>query len=164
MKKKLRKLRKEALPFFIFYLIFDIAIIGTFIVAIHNNQSLEGFDKLTAIFNELFNDLVSFKFLSAIFVDFSGFMTASLYTFIAFVVLFIAWKLKFTNSHEYDGIEHGSSEWSKDGEEFEKLDDGREILNKKGGFILSRKHYLGTDLKKVAINKNVLVVGRFWCW
>ena len=41
---------------------------------------------------------------------------------------------------------------------------GREILNRKSGFILSKDHYLGTDLKKVLINKNVLVVGRIRCW
>ena len=37
-------------------------------------------------------------------------------------------------------------------------------LNKKSGFILSKDHYLGTDLKKVLINKNVLVVGRIRSW
>ena len=39
-----------------------------------------------------------------------------------------------------------------------------DLLNKKSGFILSKDHYLGTDLKKVLINKNVLVVGRIRCW
>ncbi len=60
---------------------------------------------------------------------------------------------------EYDGKEHGSSAWAKDDEEFEKTADGKEILNKTSGFILSKSHYLGTDLKKVAINKNILVFG-----
>lgn len=45
-----------------------------------------------------------------------------------------------------------------------KTSDGRELLNKKSGFILSKDHYLGTDLKKVLINKNVLVVGRIRSW
>ena len=40
-----------------------------------------------------------------------------------------------------------------------KLPNGSEILNRKSGFILSKNHYLGTDLKKVAINKNILVIG-----
>ena len=164
MKKLLRKLKREIKPFLIFYLIFDILIIGTFIYAAHNNQHLTGFFKLSGIFGEFFNDLISFGFVKAIFVDFIGFATASLYTLVAFIILFILWKIKFATRYEYQGIEHGSSDWSKNGEEFDKLDDGKEILNKKNGFILSKTHYLGTDLKKVAINKNVLVVGRFWCW
>lgn len=163
MKKILRKLKKEVKPFFIFYLIFNIVIVGTFIYAASNYKSLSGYEKISGIFGEFFNDLVSFKFLQAIFVDFTGFLTASIYTLVAFVILFIVWKIKFSTRYEYQDIEHGSSDWSKNGEEFDKLDDGREILNKKNGFILSKNHYLGTDLKKVAINKNVLVVGRFWC-
>lgn len=60
---------------------------------------------------------------------------------------------------EYEGKEHGSSEWAKDDEEFDPTPDGKEILNREHGFILSKDHYLGTDLKKVAINKNILVFG-----
>ena len=66
--------------------------------------------------------------------------------------------IKDQNKSEYDGSENGSSEWSKRGEEF-RLIAGKEILNKKNGFILSKYHYLGTDLKSVAINKNILVFG-----
>ena len=66
---------------------------------------------------------------------------------------------KKSKTSEYEGIEQGSSDWSKGGEEFDKLPNGSEILNRKSGFILSKNHYLGTDLKKVAINKNILVIG-----
>ena len=61
--------------------------------------------------------------------------------------------------HDYQGEEHGSSAWSKGGEEYRKLPDGSQILNKTDGFILSRNHYLGTDPKKVKVNKNILVFG-----
>lgn len=163
-KSDLRKLKREVTPFLILYLIVDIVIIGTFIVAASHYKDVDSFQRLMGIFGEFFNDVLTFKFLTAIFVDFVGFLTASFYTFIVFIIMFIAWKIKFAKTYEYEGIEHGSSEWAKNGEEFDKLDDGREILNKKDGFILSKTHYLGTDLKKVAINKNILVVGRFWCW
>ena len=76
----------------------------------------------------------------------------------------ISKKIKFAKTSEYEGIENGSSDWAKHGEEFAKTSDGREILNRKSGFILSKDHYLGTDLKKVLINKNVLVIGRIGCW
>lgn len=77
----------------------------------------------------------------------------------AFVVLSIKYISSQREDHDYQGEENGSSDWSKNGEEFKKLPDGSEILNKKDGFILSRTHYLGTDGKKVKINKNILVFG-----
>lgn len=162
-KSNLRKLKREIMPFLIMYLIVDIVVIGTFVVASSHYSDVNSYQRLMGIFEEFFADVISLKFLTAIFVDLTGFLTASLYTFIVFVIMFIAWKIKFAKTYEYEGIEHGSSEWAKNGEEFDKLDDGREILNKKDGFILSKTHYLGTDLKKVAINKNILVVGRFRC-
>ena len=56
--------------------------------------------------------------------------------------------------HEYDDIEHGSSDWSENGEQYR-------ILNKKKGIILAEKNYLPVDKRG---NVNVLVVRRFWCW
>lgn len=161
---KLRKLKREIMPFLIMYLIVDIVVIGTFVVAASHYTDANSYQRIVGISGEFFSDIATLKFLTAIFVDFTGFLVASLYTLIVFIILFIAWKIKFAKTYEYEGIEHGSSEWAKNGEEFDKLDDGREILNKKDGFILSKTHYLGTDLKKVAINKNVLVVGRIWSW
>ena len=55
--------------------------------------------------------------------------------------------------HEYDGIEHGSSDWAT-GEKYA-------ILNKNKGIILAEKNYLPVDKRG---NVNVLVVGRIWCW
>ena len=109
-------------------------------------------------------DGIKFRFFLGIFLDFGGFINLTLWTFAAFVILFIAWKIKNGKDYEYQDIENGSSDWSKNGEEYDKLPDGSEVLNKKGGFILSKKHYLGTDLKKVKINKNILVIGRIRYW
>lgn len=53
--------------------------------------------------------------------------------------------------HEYSDIEHGSSDWSKGGEQYK-------ILNNKSGIILAENNYLPTDKRG---NVNVLVVGRF---
>lgn len=54
--------------------------------------------------------------------------------------------------HEYDDIEHGSSDWSENGEEYK-------TLSKNKGIILAQKEYLPIDKRG---NVNVLVVGRFW--
>lgn len=160
MKSNFTKLKREIIPFVIFYVIFDIVIVGTLVVALHNNVDITNTaDKIVAVFEEYFSDLTSLKFFTAIFVDFLGFLKASLWTLLFTIILFIAWKIKFTKTSEYEGIENGSSDWCRNGEEFDKLPDGREVLNRKEGFILSKTHYLGTDIKKVLINKNVLVVG-----
>jgi hypothetical protein len=56
--------------------------------------------------------------------------------------------------HEYDDIEHGSSDWSENGEQYR-------ILSKKSGIVLAEKNYLPVDKRG---NVNVLVVRRFWSW
>ena len=78
---------------------------------------------------------------------------------IIFIWLSVKLIVKSRKTHEYQGEEHGSSAWSKNGEEYKKLPDGSQILNKTEGFILSKNHYLGTDPKKVKVNKNILVFG-----
>ncbi len=160
MRSKMNKLKRELMPFLIAYLIFDIIIVGTLIISIKSLPAdVNSVDRITKIVENFMPNLTSFKFFTAIFVDFIGFMTASFYTLIAFLVLYIFWKIKFAKAYEYQDQEHGSSDWSKNGEEFDRLPDGSQILNKKEGFILSKTHYLGTDLKKVKVNKNILVVG-----
>ena len=54
---------------------------------------------------------------------------------------------------KYDKIEHGSSDWCENGEQYK-------ILSKKEGLILAKDNYLPLD--KIG-NVNVLIVGRFWC-
>lgn len=165
MNGKFNNLKREIMPFLILFILFDIVITGNIIIGAHDHaDAVNMIEKTMAIFGDFMNNLTSFRFITAIGVDFNGFMNGTLWTFLAFVILFIAWKIKMKPDHEYDGVENGSSDWSKNGEEFNRLSNGSEVLNKKGGFILSRKHYLGTDLKKVAINKNILVVGRIGCW
>ncbi len=51
--------------------------------------------------------------------------------------------------HEYDDIEHGSSDWSENGEQYK-------VLSKTRGIVLAEKNYLPVDKRG---NVNVLVVG-----
>ncbi|MEG2348616.1 MAG: type IV secretory system conjugative DNA transfer family protein [Clostridia bacterium] len=160
MKNKLNKLKREAIPFIIVYILFILIVIGSFVVTAKSvAEGANSFDKISSIMSGFVPNITNFKFLSAIFVDFTSFINASFWSLLIFIGMFIAWKIKFAQKNTYDGIEHGSSDWSKNGEEFDKTSDGKEILNKKGGFILSKNHYLGTGLRSVLINKNVLVVG-----
>jgi len=55
--------------------------------------------------------------------------------------------------HEYTDIEHGSSDWSENGEQYR-------VLHRSKGIILAEKNYLPVDKRG---NVNVLVVRRLWC-
>ncbi len=70
----------------------------------------------------------------------------------ALVVLSIIVAFKAKGKGNYYGIEHGSSDWSENGEQYN-------VLNYKKGIILAEKNYLPVDNRG---NTNVLVVGRFW--
>ena len=162
MKQKLKKIWKEFIPFLIVYVILDIVVVGSLFVCSYNAKQA-GENVLSGIFDNFMSNITGFKFFSAFVLDFLGFIKWSLWTLVITIVFFIAWKIKFAKTSDYDGIENGSSDWAKHGEEYEKTSDGRELLNRKSGFILSKDHYLGTDLKKVLINKNVLVIGWIRC-
>lgn len=160
MKEELIKIKREFKPFLIAYILFDIIVIGSLTLSIHNiSETVTSYERISNVFSTFLGNIISLKFFIAIFTDFMLFINLSFWSFIAFVILFIMWKIKFAKNYEYEGREHGSSDWSKNGEEFYKTSNGGEILNKKAGFVLSRKHYLGTDLRKVQVNKNILVFG-----
>ncbi len=72
---------------------------------------------------------------------------------LVYIVLMTVGILKGMPKHEYDDIEHGSSDWSS-GEEYR-------TLSKTKGILLAQKEYLPVDKRG---NVNVLVVGRFWFW
>ncbi len=162
VKQNIKKIVREFIPFLVVYLILDIVVVGSLFVCSYNAKH-GGEDIISQIIHNFLSNITSFKFFTAFSLDFGGFLQWSFWVFLITIGFFIAWKIKFAKESEYDGIESGSSDWAKHGEEFQKTSDGRELLNRKSGFILSKDHYLGTDLKKVLINKNVLVVGRIWC-
>ena len=70
----------------------------------------------------------------------------SLFFFIGFV--------RSAPKNEFTDIEHGSSDWSQRGEQYQ-------ILSKNKGIILAENNYLPVDKRG---NVNVLVVGRIWIW
>ena len=73
---------------------------------------------------------------------------------LVFGIFFITGMVKTAPKSEYSDIEHGSSDWSKNGEQYK-------ILHKKKGIILAEENYLPVDKRG---NVNVLVVGRFGFW
>lgn len=72
----------------------------------------------------------------------------------AYAIVVIIGLVKSAPKNEYTDIEHGSSDWSENGEQYK-------ILSKNKGIILAQNNYLPIDKRG---NVNVLVVGRFWFW
>lgn len=156
--------KKEIITFFVIYLLIDIFVVGAFFVSglgISKDATL--FEKSSKVMGDFIPNLTNpLGTLGKIFTsgnEFSTFLNWSFWILIIFICLYIYYIIKNGKKYEYEGTENGSSDWSKGGEEFNKLPDGSEILNKKNGFILSRYHYLNTDQKKVRVNKNILVFG-----
>jgi|GEM_PF-181939 len=104
-------------------------------------------------------NITNFSFFAGMFADFGLFLKLTLVIAVVVFGIYFYYKYKASQVGEYEGKENGSSQWGKGAEDYKHDSNGREILNKKDGFILSKTHYLGTDLKKVGINKNILVVG-----
>ena len=68
---------------------------------------------------------------------------------IVFAIFFIIGIARSLPKNEYTDVEHGSSDWSKNGEQYQ-------ILSNKKGIVLAEDNYLPVDKRG---NVNVLVVG-----
>ena len=71
-----------------------------------------------------------------------------------YAIFFIIGIARSAPKNEYTDFEHGSSDWSKNGEQYQ-------ILSNKKGIILAEDNYLPVDKRG---NVNVLVVGRIRIW
>ena len=85
---------------------------------------------------------------------FETFKNALLGFSVGFIFFAIWGTFRNASKGEYENIEHGSSDWSKNGEQYK-------ILSRVKGIILAEDNYLPLDKRG---NVNVLVVGRFWFW
>ena len=68
---------------------------------------------------------------------------------IVYLIFFVIGFIRTMPKHQYSDIEHGSSDWSEHGEQYQ-------ILSNKKGIILAEDNYLPVDKRG---NVNVLVVG-----
>ena len=79
-----------------------------------------------------------------------GYYIKNLFGFTLFYAIVVAFGIiRLMPKHQYDDIEHGSSDWSEHGEQYQ-------MLSKKSGIILAENNYLPLDKRG---NVNVLVVG-----
>lgn len=82
------------------------------------------------------------------------FFETTVYFTLFYIVVVIIGLVKSAPKNEYTDIEHGSSDWSENGEQYR-------ILSKNKGIILAQNNYLPINKRG---NVNVLVVGRFGFW
>ena len=73
---------------------------------------------------------------------------------IFYLIFFFIGFVKSAPKNEFSDIEHGSSDWSQRGEQYQ-------VLSKNKGIILAENNYLPIDKRG---NVNVLVVGRIRFW
>lgn len=83
-----------------------------------------------------------------------GTLKCFVWTTVVFIIVLAIVVARNWKNMEYRDIEHGSSDWSKGGEQY------RTLSNKKG-IILAEDNYLPLDKRG---NINVLIVGRIWIW
>ena len=103
---------------------------------------------ITVFMNAATNPAKGFKSMAeyGIIIDY----IKNLFGFTLFyAIILIIGIFKLMPKHRYDNIEHGSSDWSENGEQYQ-------VLSKKSGIILAENNYLPLDKRG---NVNVLVVG-----
>ena len=157
---KLKRALKKSKPVFIIIIILWILLSIVFVAPMAVN-------KVEATIDGVFNQDNSFSSLWDTFGDIGGnlgkifkpdyinaFLNGELYLVLALLALAAIGIIKAFPKHEYTDIEHGSSDWAANGEQYD-------VLSPKKGILLAEKNYLPVNKRG---NVNVLVVGRFWFW
>lgn len=111
---------------------------------------------INAFIQEIFPAMASFTSIGKVFSN--GYISIYGNCMIFFTILFIILSAiglsKSKPESEYTDIEHGSSDWSENGEQYR-------VLNKNNGIILAKDNFLPIDKRG---NINTLIVGRFRFW
>ena len=152
----LKKNKKTIIIGLVLWVVLIIVLVLPFTVAkniasdfVSKNPNQDFLTNFMAIYQKaITNPLDSIKYIftnGAVGQFFSnGFVITILY-----LIFFVVGFVKTMPKHEYDNIEHGSSDWSEHGEQYK-------IISNKQGIILAENNYLPVD--KIG-NINVLVVG-----
>ena len=152
----LKRNKKSFIVFGVLWLIMAIVLVPSFAYSSHM-AGLEGtmdIGKFIEVFVTSITDPLGT--LGRIFSEnvVETYFSTLLITTIVFSVFFFIGFAKAAPKNEYTDIEHGSSDWSQKGEQFQ-------VLNRKQGIVLAEGNYLPVDKRG---NVNVLVVGRFRFW
>ena len=122
-----------------------------FVATYNGGFDFNGF--LNTLFKTAMHPFKSFAALASYNAIGVYFKTLIGFTFI-YSIFAIIGVIRTAPKNEYEDIEHGSSDWSQNGEQYQ-------VLNKNNGIILAENNYLPVDKRG---NVNVLVVGRIRFW
>ena len=152
----LRRNRTRIMIGLILWLILVIVFVAPFSFSAFE-ASLGGKFDLNIFFDQVLQNITNpFKALGGIIS--SGAMHNYFSWILGFTIIYAcAFFIGFARTapkNEFTDIEHGSSDWSQRGEQYQ-------ILSKNKGIILAENNYLPLDKRG---NVNVLVVGRFRFW
>ena len=152
----IRKTRKKFIICSILWLILVIVIVAPFSFSVFQ-ASASGKFALEIFLEQISTNITNpFGTLAGIFTQGATHNFVSLllgFTIFYLVIFFIGFS-KSAPKNEFTDIEHGSSDWSQRGEQYQ-------ILSKNKGIILAEDNYLPLDKRG---NVNVLVVGRIRFW
>ena len=152
----IRRNRKNFIIFAILWIFIAIVFVSPFAYSSHM-AGLSGKMDLEVFFETFGKSITNpFGTLGNIFAQgaVGTYFSTLLIVTIFFSVFFFIGFMRSAPKNEYSDIEHGSSDWSQRGEQYQ-------ILSRDKGIILAEGNYLPVDKRG---NVNVLVVGRFWIW
>ena len=156
IKRAIKKYKNKFIVILVLWIVLSIVFVSPVSISVQEAMASGSFD--FAVFFETMKTYITnpFKsigtsFESQYIESFWGLLWK--FSLVYFIVMCIG-IARSMPKHEYDDIEHGSSDWCENGEEYK-------TLSKNKGIILAEKLYLPVDKRG---NVNVLVVGRFRFW
>lgn len=148
----IKRNKKNFIIFAILWLFIAIVFVAPIIYSWHMANATGNLD-LTIFINTLMPSVTNpFATFGNIFANNIGgtYFSSLLIVTIFYSIFFFIGFVKSAPKNEYSDIEHGSSDWSQRGEQYQ-------VLSKNKGIILAENNYLPVDKRG---NVNVLVVGR----
>ena len=155
LQKVIKDNKKSMIIIAILWLVMAIVLVAPIAYSVVQANTTGSFNMSTFL-EEFFLSISSFSAITQVFgiAYISTFWKTLVYFSIAYILLAIIGMYKSKPKHRYTDIEHGSSDWSENGEQYK-------LLSKNKGIILAQDNYLPIDKRG---NVNVLVVGRFRFW
>lgn len=156
VKKTLKDNKISLIVIAVLWVILTIILVSPIAYSIVQATADNGIFNLSKFFTEIVPAIASFSCIGKVFAAayIGTFFKTLLYFTIFYIICATIGLFKSKPKSEYTDIEHGSSDWSVNGEQYQ-------ILNRNKGILLAQENYLPTDKRG---NVNVLVVGRFRFW
>lgn len=147
-----RRNKKNFIIFAILWVLLSIVFVMPISYSL-TNANLNGTNFFEGIYDSVINlgTVIGKIVTPTYFGDYMGVLWKFSLLYAIFVLVGL---IKTAPKNEFSDIEHGSSDWCKNGEQYH-------VLSNKKGIILAQDNFLPVDKRG---NVNVLVVGRIWIW